>query len=138
MHCFERAELHLEYSITEAYLFRQQARNVLHSSGEKARQEAFKNAAQAFFKCGQMSSISKEKYYHISAECFREAGEFGDAALSYENAGEYARSATCYAKAVMFDDALRIVDTTGKVGHDATERIIGAARLHYIHVGRLK
>lgn len=141
MHCFERAGLDLERDIAKAFHLRQLSRSVDPKAGERARLQASKEAGDAFSECAENCVkkflASRRKYFHIAAECYLEAREIYEAAKAYENAEEYMNSAKCYAKALKFEDAVRIVRTK-TLDFGARERIIGAARLYYIRVGRLE
>ncbi|KAL5518531.1 hypothetical protein ACEPAH_213 [Sanghuangporus vaninii] len=137
--CFNRAKLFLERDIAEAYELRHQARNISRSKTQEAHIDAFKQAAHAFCSCAEKSSDQRiqKTYFRNAAECFIDAQAIDQAAMLYEKAREYTIAAKCYAKAVMFDDAIRIIETTNLVDANTAETIIGSARLHYIHVERL-
>lgn len=138
IHCFERAGLEHERSIANAYHLRQLARNVPRSKGDEARKKAFLAAARAFFLCAQsISPVQKNKYFHIAAECFREAQANDLAAKSYRHAEDFTNAARYFRKAHMFDDAVEIILSKRElVESSVADSIIGASRLHYVHIGK--
>lgn len=136
--CFERAGLPNERSIANSYHLRQLARNVPRSKSDEARRMAFSTAARAFFCCAQsFSSSQNNKYFHIAAECFREAQANDLAAKSYLLAEDFTNAARYFRKARMFDDAVEVIQTKRElVDASVADNIISASRLHYVHIDK--
>ena len=109
MHCFEKAGMHQEFAVAEAYSFRQTART--QPAGSTEHGKALLRAANAFLHCA--GETTKEKfrrvYYRNAAGCYVERGDIRQAAKAFYDAKEYALAAEQYGNAELFDDVTRII-----------------------------
>src|ERR1700683_3352895 len=106
MHCFERAGMHREVAVANAYCLRDQARII--PSGHRQSEAAFLKAAEAFIECAVAATKEKRAYYRAAGECFVKYGDNDRAAKAYLCAEEYTLSAQLYRKEGSFDDAVYV------------------------------
>jgi hypothetical protein len=109
MHCFEKAGMHREFAVVEAYSLRQTARTLLVGSTEHGK--ALLRAANAFLHCAGEATKEKSRrvYYRNAAGCYVEKGDIRQAAKAFYDAKEYALAAEQYGNAELFDDVTRII-----------------------------
>jgi tetratricopeptide (TPR) repeat protein len=139
-HCFERALLHREMDVAEAYYLREQARATLAGVRNSAtRAAAFKVAADAFVGCGASAKSERRFYYHNAAECYARSGDDQKAAEFYEMAAELTLATQHYRKAGLFDDAVRIIETSpDNVDKPVADTILDVARLQWFREHNLE
>lgn len=133
-HCFERASLHREVAVADAYHLREQARAIPAGSRHTnfARFEAFLAAASAFVDCANVATKEKRAYFRNAADCFIQGGNDRKAAHAYMDAEEYNLAAKLYRKCGMFDEAVQVAkDYEKMMDANVVESIIDVARLFY-------
>jgi hypothetical protein len=109
MHCFEKAGMHREFAVGEAYFLRQTARTL--SVGSTEHGNVLLRAANAFLHCAGEATKEKSRrvYYRNAAGCYVEKGDIRQAAKAFHDAKEYALAAEQYGNAELFDDVTRII-----------------------------
>ncbi|KAG1777307.1 hypothetical protein EV702DRAFT_1102293 [Suillus placidus] len=133
IHCFERANLHREVKVCEAYQLREVARSgvgVVLLSNQK---RAFNVAADAFADCGATATGNQKlQYYRNSADCYVRAGDDLKAAEAYLNAQEFEQAAKRYRKAGRFDKTLHVLNDHGMIiPEETTAELWTVCRLFY-------
>lgn len=133
MHCFERAGLHREVEVCEAYQLREVARSGVGVASLNNQKGAFVVAADAFTGCGAVATGKQRlQYYRNSAECYIKGGEDLKAADAYLKAQEFELAAKRYRKAGRFDKTLHVLDDHGTSIPGATaEELWTVCRLFY-------
>ena len=144
MHCYERAGLNREATVSHTYYLREQARSTpTHSSKQSSslREKAFVVAADAFLSCAVSATTVKEKkaYFRNAADCFEKALDDFEAAHVYAQAEEFTTAAKLYRKCAKFDEAVEIVTNHRPfIELEVAENIIEVARLFYFKSGELE
>ena len=111
MHCFARASLPRMVAICEAFRLREVARAKVGVAPQKAQQEAFLTAADAFIASGNDAPQGKDKlqYYRNAADCYVRAEDDQKAADAYLDAQEYDIAVQRYRTVRLFDKILEIL-----------------------------
>lgn len=144
MHCYERAGLNREATVSHTYYLREQARSTpTHRSklSSSLREKAFAVAADAFLSCAMSATTVKEKkaYLRNAADCFEKALDDFKAAHAYAQAEEFTAAAKLYRKCAKFDEAVEIVTNYRPfIELEVAENIIDVARLFYFKSGELE
>ena len=144
MHCFERAGLNREVTVSHTYYLREQARSMPTHGSKRSlllREKAFAIAANAFLSCAVSATTVKEKkaYLRSAADCFEKALDDFKAAQVYAEAEEFTSAAKLYRKCAKFDEAVAIVtDHRPLVELEVAENIIDVAKLFYFKSGELE
>lgn len=133
IHCFERANLHREVKVCEAYQLREVARSGVGVAPLSNQKRAFSVAADAFTDCGATATGSQKlQYYRNSADCYVRAGDDFKAAEAYLNAQEFEQAAKRYRKAGRFDKTLHVLDDhRTNIPEETTEELWTVCRLFY-------
>ncbi|KAG1889225.1 hypothetical protein F4604DRAFT_1612723 [Suillus subluteus] len=133
IHCFERANLHREVKVCEAYQLREVARSSVGVAILSNQKRAFNAAADAFTDCGATAAGNQKlQYYRNSADCYVRAGDDLKAAEAYLNAQEYEQAAKRFRKAGRFDKTLHVLDDHGtNIPEETTEELWTVCRLFY-------
>ena len=134
MHCFARALLPRMVAICEAFHLREVARAKVGVATQKAQQDAFLTAADAFTASGNDAPRGKDKlqYYHNAAECYVRAGDDRKAAIGYLSAQEYDSAARRFRKAGLFDETLEVLHKhSQKIPSESSEELYTVCRLFY-------
>ncbi|KAG1851820.1 hypothetical protein C8R48DRAFT_361252 [Suillus tomentosus] len=114
IHCFERANLHREAKVCEAYQLREVARSSVGAASLSDQKRAFNVAADAFTDCAATATGNQKlQYYRNSADCYVRAGDDLKAAKAYLNAQEFEQAAKRYRKAGRFDKTLHVLNDHG-------------------------
>ncbi|EGN94529.1 hypothetical protein SERLA73DRAFT_114784 [Serpula lacrymans var. lacrymans S7.3] len=138
MHCFTRAGLEREASVTHAYHLRELARG--HPLISLRRSESFLVAAEAFLLCTQSSKAPKEKraYFKAAADCFVHCGDDTRAAKAFVDASEFTLAAQHYRKAGKFHDAVQVIDAhRSQMNEAVVDKIIQVSRLYFVKESKL-
>jgi tetratricopeptide (TPR) repeat protein len=134
MHCFERAGMHRETAVANAYLKRENAR--LMPSGTKGqdaeRIRAFAEAAKCFRECAEAGG--EKAYYRLAGECYARAENDYQAGTAFRVAELYDLSARHYRKGEHFDEAVDVVQSH-PVEASFKEKLIDVAKFYYISSG---
>ncbi|KAG1719550.1 hypothetical protein EDB19DRAFT_1860748 [Suillus lakei] len=133
VHCFQRAGLHREVKVCEAYLLREAARSSVGVALLNVQQKAFTATADAFADCGA-AAIGKERrqYYLTSADCYVRGGQDLKAANAYLQAEEFELAAKRYRKAGSFDRTLCVLtDHRTMIPEKTATELWMVCRLHY-------
>lgn len=144
MHCFERAGLNREVSVSRTYYLREQARATPTTGSRQAlklRQNAFTIAAEAFLQCAVAATSSREKnvYFRNAGDCFEHADNDCEAAQAYVKAREFGLAVKLYRKCGMFDEAVDVVTTHREdIEADVAENLLDVARLFYFNRNELE
>lgn len=133
VHCFERANLHREVKVCEAYQLREVARSGVGVAPLSNQKRAFSVAADAFTDCAATATGSQKlQYYRNSADCYVRAGDDSKAAEAYLNAQEFEQAAKRYRKAGRFDKTLHVLDDhRTNIPEETTEELLTVCRLFY-------
>ena len=78
MECFQKASLHREAGVANAYYLRKKAGTTPSGQGSNLRRKrAFVIAADAFVDCAFSAALDSEKpfYYRSAAQCFEQCGK---------------------------------------------------------------
>ncbi|KAG2048320.1 hypothetical protein BDR06DRAFT_920603 [Suillus hirtellus] len=122
IHCFERANLHREAKVCEAYELREVARSSVGAPSLSDQKRAFNVAADAFTDCAATATGNQKlQYYRNSAGCYVRAGNDLKAAKAYLNAQEFEQAAKRYRKAGRFDKTLHVLNDHGTDIHEDTK-----------------
>jgi tetratricopeptide (TPR) repeat protein len=141
--CFDKAEMPLEKAISEAYLLRHQARVTARrahiSGGPDPRQEAFKEAGDAFIKCAELAARSQSlTCFARAGDCFVDAGNHSRAGDSYRKAQRYELAAVHYRTAADFDASVEVIKLhASEIDATIRESILNVARLFYLQKQQL-
>jgi tetratricopeptide (TPR) repeat protein len=133
IHCFERANLHREVKVCEAYRLREVARSSVGVALLSNQKRAFNVAADAFTDCGEAATGNQKlQYYRNSADCYVRAGDDFKAAEAYLNAQEFEQAAKRYRKAGRFDKTLHVLDDHNvNIPEETKEDLWTVCRLYY-------
>lgn len=134
--CFQRASLHREAEVANAYLLREQARATPSDpqDGSLTYRNAFTEAAEAFIKCAASATLEQQAYYRAAAECFEQNGSLPEAARAYVSAEEFDIAAQLYRDRGMFGHAAQVIrDYEGRMRGDVVDKIRLACRLYYFN-----
>ena len=144
MHCFERAGLNREVSVSRTYYLREQARATPTTGSRQAlelRQNAFSIAAKAFLQCAVAATSAREKkvYFRNAGDCFEHADNDCQAAQAYVEAQEFGLAVKLYRKCGMFDEAVDVVTAHREyIEADVAENLLDVARLFYFNRNELE
>lgn len=143
MHCYERASLHREKAVANAYYLREQARSSEVSPRKDgiSQSKAFTKAAEAFLASAEDASkeLERRTYFRIAAECYLHNGDDRRAAEAYLHAAEFTLSAQHFRNAEMFDEAIGIIKShRSAMIESVTESIIDVSRLYYLRDRNLR
>ncbi|KAG2070632.1 hypothetical protein BDR04DRAFT_1076404 [Suillus decipiens] len=133
IHCFERANLHHEVKVCEAYQLREVARSGVGVVPLSNQKRAFNVAADAFAGCGATATGNQKlQYYRNSADCYVRAEDDLKAAEAYLNAQEFEQAAKRYRKAGRFDKTLHVINDHGmNIPEETTTELWTVCRLFY-------
>ena len=136
MQCFQKARMHHEAGVANAYLLREEAQTV--PSGEDGNsvqyKQAFTTAAEAFIESALSAPTEKTTYYRIAAECFKECSKFPQAARYYIDAGEFDTGAELYCDNGMLSHAVKVVrQYEDKMKRGVVSRIEKENRIYYLN-----
>ncbi|KAG2160213.1 uncharacterized protein EDB93DRAFT_46990 [Suillus bovinus] len=133
IHCFERAGLHREVKVCEAYLLREAARSSVGVALLSVQQRAFNAAAEAFSDCAAAATGNEKRQYHrTSADCHVRGGQDLKAADKYLEAEEFELAAKRYRKAGSFDRVLHVLtDHRAVIPEKTATDLWMVCRLHY-------
>jgi len=134
-HCYERALMPREVTISDAYLLREQARKVPSGNSRRLADErdaAFSLAAHQFLSCAAEAGKNRIIYFRRAGECFEAAQDDERAVQAYLNAGDYDIAAKLLRKLGRFDEAIDVIDVNEEqMSREVVETIKDVARLHY-------
>ncbi|KAG1854678.1 hypothetical protein C8R48DRAFT_721046 [Suillus tomentosus] len=133
IHCFERANLHREVKVCEAYQLREAARSSVGVALLSNQKRAFNVAADAFTDCGATATGNQKlQYYRNSADCYVRAGDDLKAAEAYLSAREFEQAAKRYSKVGRFDKTLHVLNDHGMdIPEETTAELWTVCRLFY-------
>ncbi|KAG2064506.1 hypothetical protein BDR04DRAFT_1162468 [Suillus decipiens] len=135
IHCFERANLHREVKVCEAYQLREAARSSVGVVSLSNQKRAFNVAADAFTNCGASATGNQKlQYYRNSADCYVRVGDDLQAAEAYLNAQEFEQAVKRYRKAGRFDQILHVIndqDMRANIPEETTTELWTVSRLFY-------
>jgi outer membrane protein assembly factor BamD (BamD/ComL family) len=126
-----------EMAISNAYLLRETARNVLGGSKTQGSERAlaFASAADAFVQCAENEKGEEQAtYFRVAAECYAKAEDHLKAGQAFYAASEYTLSARHYRKGNYFDEAVSVVQKHPVEATFATT-LIDIAKFYYITSG---
>ncbi|KAG8869997.1 hypothetical protein FRB98_002009, partial [Tulasnella sp. 332] len=137
--CFNKANMPLEKGISEAYLSRQQARNLL--PHDLNRSAAFITSGSDFEEAAALSEEmpdQRKKLYQAAAECFAEGGCHIRAANAYYNAEEYTDATIQYRSAGAYNKAIQIILRHGSlVDSTLAKEVASVVKLSYVEIDPL-
>jgi hypothetical protein len=139
-HCFEKADMHRELAVADAYLLRETARALPLTSKNVGK--AFLRAASAFLLCAEMPTTpekGKRAYYRNAADCYVKNGDIRKAAQAFYDAKAFTHSAEQYRKAGLFDDVVQIIRShKNEMESNIVDELRDVCRLYYLREHKLK
>lgn len=136
--CFEKANRPLDRDTALAYQKRVDARRQKNAIQRKA---AYKEAGEALSKCGDETSIDKDKraLYVRAKECFEHAGEEELAVLAHSKSIDETPAAELLAAKGQWDQAIALVKPLkghSRVNPVVADGIIEQVRLAWLQIAR--
>jgi hypothetical protein len=143
MQCFKRASLDREAAVADAYLLREQARDVPAGQPDSTsmRSKAFMIAAEAFVKCASSASVAVDRgaYYRTAAGCYKECNKPSEAAQHYLNAEEFDSATEVLCDARKFDEAMQVVRShRDKMQKIVVDHIVTECACYYFRTEQLR
>jgi hypothetical protein len=135
MECFQKASLHREAGVANAYYLRDQAQTTPSGQVNNLRHKrAFLIAAEAFVDCASSAALDSEKpfYYRSAAQCFEHSGKYHEAGRYYIIAEEFDTAAQLFCDKGIFDQATQVLkEYADKINKKVDKGIRTACGLHY-------
>ncbi|KAH6917647.1 hypothetical protein BKA70DRAFT_1418375 [Coprinopsis sp. MPI-PUGE-AT-0042] len=127
---FTNARLLRQARISEAYHRRKEAELTVTKPERKA---LFQDAANLFLQCAKDApETSEQRAFHgIAGLCWRQAGEYAQAAAAYRAAEEFGDALQMYQKVAMFDEGVQMVEEHEIEDQNLVEDFKDGAKVFY-------